>query len=99
MKPRLIAVYAGLFVLTFPVIAGIWHLQMAGHYFVSESRGYVLDFIPPFVTIGSEGEYYRQPVRVIYAIWSIYLAVLFVIPALGAWAFSRLYEHDLGRYW
>jgi hypothetical protein len=99
MKTRAIVLYGILFLFAFPILAGFWHLQMAGHYFVSEVHGIIADFFPPFAAIGIQGEYFIQPVRVVYTIWALYVLGLLLVPAAVTWILLRLYERDLGRYW
>jgi hypothetical protein len=99
MKTRAIVLYGVLILFAFPILAGLWHLQMAGHYFVSEAHGIIADFFPPFAALGTEGEFFLQPARVVYTIWAMYMLALLLLPAAGTWILGRLYERDLGRYW
>ncbi len=99
MKPRVLAIYVVLLVVSILFLAILWHWQMAGNYFVSGTRGIILDFLPPFANPGVQGEFFVQPPRVIYTIWAVYMLGLFLLPAGATWALLRLYEKDLGRYW
>jgi hypothetical protein len=81
------------------VLAMLWHCQMAGNYFMSKERGIILDFLPPFAHAGVDGDFYIKPPYVVYTIWSIYLMIALLLPAVCAWLFVRLYERDLKRAW
>jgi hypothetical protein len=99
MKLQTMLVFGVFLVVSLLLSAMLWHWQMAGSYFVCQEHGIILDFLPPFIHPGVSGDVYLQPRHVVYTIWSVYLAVAVVVPALCAWLFARLYERDLKKEW
>jgi hypothetical protein len=98
MKSRIIVVYGTLWLVCWLGFATLWHWQMAGDYFVCRHHGLILDFIPPFVHEGT-GDFYLKPPRSLFGLWAVFLTGVFILPALGTWAFMRLYDRDLKRAW
>jgi hypothetical protein len=77
----------------------IWHWQMAGTYFISQQKGMIMDFLPPFVNPGSAGDIYLKRERVVYTIWAIYAGATVLLPGVSAWLLLRLYERELKKSW
>ena len=98
-KVRIILLYGILLLVSFLFSAMLWHWQMAGSYFVSRDHGIILDFLPPFAHAGVDGDVYLKPAHVVYTIWSVYLALVLILPAAGVWLGVRLYERDLEKAW
>ena len=99
MKLRLILLYGVLLMISFLFLAMLWHWQMAGSYFVSQQHGFILDFLPPFIRPGVSGDFYIKPAYVVYTVWGVYAGLVLVVPAIGAWLCTRLYERDLKAAW
>jgi hypothetical protein len=99
MKRTFAMIYVvGLMVL-FVLCALIWHWQMAGTYFVSEQKGVIADFVPPFVKPGSSGNMYLRSESVVYTIWAVYAGVTIIVPAISAWLLVRMHDRALRKSW
>jgi hypothetical protein len=99
MKLTILLIYGVLFSLSFLFFAVLWHLQMPDVYFVCRDKGFVTDFLPPFVTEGASGEFFIKPPHVIYVIWGVYIGLAVVIPAICSWLLVRIYDHALRKSW
>src|SRR4051794_21038747 len=99
MKLKILLIYGSGFAATFLLASFIWHWQMSDGYFVCKNNGVVLDFLPPFVHSGTEGEFFIKPQRTVYVIWAVYLITCLLLPAFCTWMFIRLYQRDLNRSW
>jgi len=99
MKLTVLLIYGFLFFICFLISALIWHAQMANVYFVSQERGLIADFVPPFVHMGAEGEFYIRQPHVIYAVWAVYFGCVVLIPGICSWVILRFREHALNRAW
>jgi hypothetical protein len=99
MKLRIILLYGVLLLVSFLVLAMLWHWQMAGSYFVCQEHGIILDFLPPFAHTGVSGDVYLKPPHVVYTLWSVYLAAIIILPATCLWLGARLYKRDLEKAW
>jgi len=101
MNKTFLLIYAVLFTVLFLFCAMIWHWQMAGTYFICQHKGIILDFFPPFVHLGSTGDIYLKPqgAVVVYTIWSVYVSVVVLLAAFGAWLLVRLYDRALKKSW
>ena len=96
---RLLPVYAVLVLVCGLLGAMVWHLQMPGAYFICHHRGIILDFLPPFVHAGADGDFFMRPAYVVYTFWGIYVGVALVLPAFALWIGGRIYERDLKKSW
>ena len=99
MKLAFILIYGFLFAVAFLVLALLWHWQMSEVYFVCRSKGLISDFVPPFVPQGANDAFFIKPPRVVYTIWSIYVAVLLLVPAAVSWSLVRLHQRELKKAW
>jgi hypothetical protein len=99
MKKTFMLIYIVAFMLLFLLCAMVWHWQMAGTYFVSQQKGIIADFFPPFVSPGAAGDLFLQPQGKVYAIWFIYLGVTLILPAVGAWLLVRVHDRSLKKSW
>jgi hypothetical protein len=99
MKATSLLVYGISFSVTFLISAMLWHAQIPGSYFVCADRGLILDFLPPFVHPATPGDFFIKPVRTVYALWSVYMLVTLLIPALCSWMAAKLYQRDMKRAW
>jgi hypothetical protein len=98
MKLTITFIYGVLVLITFLILATVWHWQMSGAYFVSH-KSLLVDFMPPFIQTGADGNFYIKPGRVIYAIWSVYIAIMFLAPAVFTWLLVRLHQRALNKSW
>lgn len=98
MKLTIAFIYGVLLLISFLISASLWHWQMAGTYFVSH-KALLGDFLPPFVHTGEDGNFYIRPLRVVYLMWSVYLAGMFLLPAAFTWLLLRLHERALNKSW
>jgi hypothetical protein len=99
MKKTFLLIYLVLFVVLFLLCAMIWHWQMAGTYFVSQQKGIIVDFFPPFVRPGLAGEIYLKPENAVYTIWAVYAGVAVLAPAVTAWLLVRYHDRALRKSW
>lgn len=94
MKVTAVFIFGVSLLISFLILAGLWHLQMEGAYFVGH-RSVPGDFIPPFINSGGQGNFYIKPLRVIYAIWFLYVAVTIGVPFAITWLLIRLRQRAL----
>ena len=97
MKLTIAVLYLFFFTIFFLILSAIWHWRMAGAYFVSHDRGYIADFLPPFVR--GEGDFYMKPAATVYAIWAVFMVVILLLPAVGSWLVLRLHQTALKKSW
>jgi hypothetical protein len=99
MKPTILLVFGISFPITFLISATLWHVQISGNYFVCVDRGLILDFLPPFAHPATPGDFFIKPERTTYALWSVYMLVTLLVPALCSWMVAKLYQRDMKRAW
>jgi hypothetical protein len=99
MKLQAVSLYGVLLVVTFLLLAMVWHWQMASTYFLCKHHGLILDFLPPFVHQGEDGDVYLKPQAAVYSMWALYVIAGLALPAICAWLFLRLCERDLQMSW
>jgi hypothetical protein len=99
MKLTIFLIYGILFSIAFLLFATIWHFQMQDVYFVCRDKGLVSDFLPPFVSEGTTGEFFIKPPHVIYTIWTVYMALVVLVPGVAAWLLTKLYDRALKKSW
>ena len=99
MKLTIIFIYAILFAITFLLFALLWHTQMPGVYFVCRDKGFVTDFLPPFVNGSGSGDFFIKPAHVIYTIWAVYFGAAVLIPGVCSWLLLRIYDRALRKSW
>jgi len=98
MKLTIAFIYGVLLLVAFLISASVWHWQMSGAYFVSH-KAPLADFVPPFIHAGEDGNFYIKPMRIIYIIWSVYLAAMFLAPAAVTWLLVSLHQRALNKVW
>jgi uncharacterized membrane protein YhaH (DUF805 family) len=99
MKKSFILIYLVGFTVLFLVCGMIWHWQMAGNYFVCQHSGLILDFLPPFIHPGKDGDAFFKPQRAVYAIWAVYVGFIVLVPGIAAWLLTRLHDRELENSW
>lgn len=99
MRKSLLAIYLVTLMILFVPCAIVWHWQMAGTYFVSQRKGIILDFLPPFVQTGTDGDLYLKPERTVYIIWAVYAGITVIVPAISAWLLVRMHDKALKKAW
>ena len=99
MKLTVILIYGFLFAVSYFIFAAFWHWQMQGAYFVSRERGFLTDFVPPFVRDGVSGDFFVKPQRVVYTIWAVYAAAVVLIPGVISWLLVRMHDRALNKAW
>lgn len=98
VKLTIVFIYGVLLLISFLIAASVWHWQMAGVYYVSH-KPMLADFVPPFIHTGAEGNFYMEPVRMIYMIWFVYMVMMFLLPAGFTWLLMRLRQNALNKVW
>lgn len=99
MNWRMLFLYLILTPVCLLICAMLWHLQTANTYFSCKHSGIILDFFPPFVHPGKDGDFFIKPTSAVYAVWSVYIAVGLILPGILVWIGSRVYERDLKKSW
>ena len=99
MKMRMVKVYGIFAGISLLICSMLWHWQMANNYFICKHNGIIVDFLPPFIHPGRDGDFFAQPASVIYAIWAVYVAAGLFVPGIGLWIAARVYERDLKKSW
>ena len=65
--------------------------------FVCREKGFLTDFVPPFVHPGASGDFFVKPPHVVYTIWAVYVAALVLIPGVISWLLVRMHQRALNR--
>ena len=97
MKVTIAVPYLFFLTVTLLLLAALLHWKMAGSYFVATERGFIADFIPPFVR--GDGDFYMKPESTVYAIWAVFAMVTLVLPILASWAVLSYRTAALRKAW
>lgn len=99
MKLAIIFIYCFVFAIVFLICAMMWHAQMPDVYFVCRGKGFIADFVPPFVQPNETGDFYIKPPHVVYTLWAVYAACALLIPGVCSWLIVRVDHCALRKSW